>query len=107
MAKRIQGSFLPQPYVVYKKSDINSAAGLNLRSSEWMILTQVNGTQSIQEIAAVTSMNETDVTRIMYNLFQRINMVSYNRVYKYIRKHLFWGLWDIYYVFILCAGVSN
>ena len=71
MAKRIQGSFLPQPYVVYKKSDINSAAGLNLRSSEWMILTQVNGTQSIQEIAAVTSMNETDVTRIMYNLFQQ------------------------------------
>lgn len=70
MAKRLHGSFLPQPYVVYKKSEINSASGLNLRSSEWMVLTQVNGNQSIQEIAAVVAMSEKDVIKIMSNLFQ-------------------------------------
>lgn len=70
MANNLNGRFLSQPYVVYKKSDIKSASGLNLRSAEWMVLTQVNGFQSIQEIATVAAMQVPDVVKIMSNLFQ-------------------------------------
>ncbi len=67
---QIKNKFLTEPNVVYKKSDLKSASGLNLRSAEWMILTQVNGEQSIQEIAAVGAMSVKDVTHILYNLYQ-------------------------------------
>lgn len=62
--------FLIEPNVVYKKSEFKSASGLNLRSAEWMVLTQVNGEQAIHEIAAVASMPVKDVTRVLYKLFQ-------------------------------------
>jgi len=65
-----RNKFLSQPHVVYKKSEIKSASGLNLRSSEWMILTQVNGKNSIEEIAEVASMRVQEVTQILHNLFQ-------------------------------------
>ncbi|KAA3608795.1 MAG: hypothetical protein D8M58_18840 [Calditrichaeota bacterium] len=70
MANQAKSKFLTEPNVVYKKSEIKSASGLNLRSAEWMVLTQVNGEQSIQEIAAVGAMSVKDVTRILYNLYQ-------------------------------------
>lgn len=65
-----KNKFLSQPHVVYKKSEIKSASGLNLRSSEWMVLTQVNGKNSIQEIAEIASMQVNEVTQILHNLFQ-------------------------------------
>ena len=70
VANQRQNKFLAEPNVVYKKSELKSASGLNLRSSEWMVLTQVNSEQSIQDIAAVAAMSVKDVTRILYNLFQ-------------------------------------
>ena len=65
-----RNKFLSQPHVVYKKSEIKSASGLNLRSSEWMVLTQVNGKNSIEEIADIASMQVPEVTRVLHNLFQ-------------------------------------
>jgi DNA-binding Lrp family transcriptional regulator len=65
-----RNKFLSQPHVVYKKSEIKSASGLNLRSSEWMVLTQVNGKNSIEEIAEIASMQVPEVTRVLHNLFQ-------------------------------------
>jgi hypothetical protein len=65
-----KNKFLSQPHVVYKKSEIKSASGLNLRSSEWMVLTQVNGKNSIQEIAEIASMQVKEVTQVLHNLFQ-------------------------------------
>ena len=65
-----RNKFLSQPHVVYKKSEIKSASGLNLRSSEWMVLTQVNGKNSIEEIADIASMQIPEVTRVLHNLFQ-------------------------------------
>ena len=62
--------FLSQPHVVYKKSGLKSASGLNLRSSQWMVLTQVNANQTIQDITNVTTIDIKEVTRILYNLFQ-------------------------------------
>ncbi len=70
MANHTKTKFLIEPNVVYKKSELKSASGLNLRSAEWMVLTQVNGEQSIQEIAAIVSLSVKDVTRILYKLFQ-------------------------------------
>jgi len=67
---RHSDKFLAQPHVVYKKSGIKSASGLNLRSSQWMVLTQVNANQTIQDIADVTTIDVSEVTRILYNLFQ-------------------------------------
>jgi len=65
-----KNKFLSQPHVVYKKSEIKSASGLNLRSSEWMVLTQVNGKNSIEEIAEIASMQVKEVTQVLHNLFQ-------------------------------------
>ena len=65
-----KNKFLSQPHVVYKKSEIKSASGLNLRSAEWMVLTQVNGKNSIEEIAEIASMQVQEVTQILHNLFQ-------------------------------------
>ena len=65
-----KNKFLSQPHVVYKKSEIKSASGLNLRSSEWMVLTQVNGKNSIEEIAEIASMQVKEVTQTLHNLFQ-------------------------------------
>jgi hypothetical protein len=70
MAAQSQNKFLTEPNVVYKKSELKSASGLNLRSSEWMVLTQVNSDQAIQDIAAKTAMTLQDTTRILYKLFQ-------------------------------------
>ncbi len=70
MVNHTKTKFLIEPNVVYKKSELKSASGLNLRSAEWMVLTQVNGEQSIQEIAAIVSLSVKDVTRILYKLFQ-------------------------------------
>ncbi len=61
--------FIAQPHVIYKKSEIKSATGLNLRSAEWAVLTQINGEQSIQEIANTLAMTVKDVAHIMYNLY--------------------------------------
>jgi len=61
--------FIAQPHVIYKKSEIKSASGLNLRSAEWAVLTQVNGIQSIEEIAQVLAMTAKEVAHIMYNLY--------------------------------------
>ena len=65
-----KNKFLSQSHVVYKKSEIKSASGLNLRSSEWMVLTQVNGKNSIEEIAEIASMQVKEVTQVLHNLFQ-------------------------------------
>jgi hypothetical protein len=70
VANQTKNKFLTEPNVVYKKSEIKSASGLNLRSAEWMILTQINGEKSIKEIAAIATMSVKDVTRILYNLHQ-------------------------------------
>ncbi len=70
MAAQSQNKFLTEPNVVYKKSELKSASGLNLRSSEWMVLTQVNSDQAIQDIAAKTAMTLQDTIRILYKLFQ-------------------------------------
>ena len=70
MTSQSKNKFLTEPNVVYKKSELKSASGLNLRSAEWMVLTQVDGEHSIQEIAAIGAMSVKDVTRILYNLYQ-------------------------------------
>ncbi len=66
----IRKNFISHPQVVYKKSEIKSATGLNLRSAEWAVLTQVDGLQTLSEIAATLSMSAKEVARIMYTLFQ-------------------------------------
>lgn len=75
MAAQKQSRFHSQPQAVYKKTGITTASGLNLRSSEWMVLTQVNGEQTIQEIAHVAALDLKNVTQIMYNLFQ-LNLIE-------------------------------
>jgi DNA-binding Lrp family transcriptional regulator len=64
-----KGQFLSQPHVTYKKSELKSASGLNLRSSDWMVLTQVNGNQTVEEIANKAAMQLAEVTTILENLF--------------------------------------
>ena len=61
--------FYPEPHVTYKKTDLNNASELNLNSADWMILTQVNGNQSIEEISETSSMKIEEVSDIMENLF--------------------------------------
>ncbi len=63
------GKFYTEPHVTYKKTEIKNASDLNLNSADWMVLTQVNGHQSIKEIAEVSSMNMPEVMGIMENLF--------------------------------------
>lgn len=69
------GKFYSEPHVTYKKTDIKSASDLNLSSADWMVLTQVNGNQSIAEIAETSSMKIDQVIGIMENLF-KLNLIE-------------------------------
>lgn len=64
-----KGDFIAQAQVTYRKTGLKSAADLNLSSSDWMVLTQVNGNQTIEEIADTAAMNIEQVIAIMENLF--------------------------------------
>lgn len=63
------GKFYSELHATYKKTGIKNVSDLNLNSADWMVLTQVNGSQSIEEIAETSSMKIHEVTAIMEKLF--------------------------------------
>ena len=65
----INRKFLDSPNAVYIKTGLKSASGLNLRSSEWAVFTQIDGNKSLQEIADILAMTLDDVRKILVRLF--------------------------------------
>ncbi len=66
----ITRKFLDSPNAIYIKTGLKSASGLNLRSSEWAVFTQVDGKKSLQEIADTLAMTLDDVSKIVVRLFE-------------------------------------
>lgn len=60
--------FLAYPHVIYKKSEIESPEGHNLKTAEWAVLTQVDGQKSLEDIAVILASDLRDIIRMMQTL---------------------------------------
>ena len=66
--KRIK-EVVPSPNAVFHLSDGKVKGEVVLRPEEWRVLTQVNGVNTVEEIAQRVGMNEYDASLIIRDLF--------------------------------------
>jgi hypothetical protein len=72
---------LPDEQAIFKLASNKSPSDLTLRSSEWAVITQVDGQRSIVEIAEVLAMASDEAVTLFNGLFQKglIEVVSVNK----------------------------
>lgn len=61
--------FLAHPHVIYKKSDKKTLTDKNRPATEWAVWTQVNGKNSIKDIATILATDIKKITAIIQMLF--------------------------------------
>ena len=61
--------FLAHPHVIYKKSDKKTLTDKNRPATEWAVWTQVNGKNSIEDIATILATDSKKITAIIQMLF--------------------------------------
>jgi hypothetical protein len=60
---------IPSGTVIFKLSAKKSPAEVKLKSKEWTVLTQINGSRTVMEIADVLRLDEFEATKILYDLY--------------------------------------
>ncbi len=73
---------IPHEYVVFGLSKTKSPTEVTLRSSEWAIITQIDGQKSILEIAQVLAMTLDEAFDLFNGLYQKglIDIVSTQKI---------------------------
>ena len=62
---------IPNNFVIFSVISSQAAADAQLKSSEWAIVTQIDGNQTIQKIIENLSLEEDECLAILYSLFQK------------------------------------
>ena len=62
---------IPNNFVVFSVISSQAAADAQLKSSEWAIVTQIDGNQTVQKIIENLSLEEDECLAILYSLFQK------------------------------------
>ena len=73
---------LPDEQVIFKLASNKSPSDLTLRSSEWAVITQVDGKRSIVEIAEVLAMASDEAVNLFNGLGISITSISKGRISK-------------------------
>lgn len=62
---------IPNNFVIFSVISSQAAADAQLKSSEWAIVTQIDGNQTVQKIMENLSLEEDECLAILYSLFQK------------------------------------
>ncbi len=69
--RKIIRSVIPNNFVIFSVISAQAAADAQLKSSEWAIVTQIDGNQTVQKIIENLSLDEDECLSLLYTLFQK------------------------------------
>lgn len=69
--ERLNTEQIPGINSVFQLNAKKNPSEVTLRSSEWAIITQIDGMRSISEIALILSMSDDEVLTLFYGLFEK------------------------------------
>lgn len=61
----------PNEYVIFKLSDNKSPSEVTLRSTEWAVITQVDGLKSVDEISQNLSLSSDEAVNLFNGLYEK------------------------------------
>jgi len=64
-------SIIPHEQVVFNLSKDKSPGGMNLRSAEWAIITQIDGKKTLQEIALILALSQEEAINLFIGLYEK------------------------------------
>lgn len=71
MDKKDYKNIIPHPHVIFGLSGSKSPADVTLRSAEWAVITQVDGSKSIDDIAQVLALTEEEAMGLFIGLYEK------------------------------------
>jgi len=69
--ERLNTEQIPGKNSVFQLNSRKNPSEVTLRSSEWAIITQIDGSRSVTEIAAILSMSNDEALTLFYGLFEK------------------------------------